>query len=237
MNIPSEKNENLQSQGRRFGCLHVTIFLLVAIIVTAGVTFWIVRSYVFPSEFKPVTLNAKEEQALNVKLERLDPLSQPVEERSKENRLQRRNETSDALQPERYSEADASREISLSERELNALLAKNTDLARKLAVDLSDNLISAKLLVPIDEDFPILGGQVIKVRAGLELAYEVGKPIVVLRGVSVMGVPVPNAWLGGIKNIDLVREFSAEEGFWKAFAEGVEDVRVEEGRLQIKLKE
>jgi hypothetical protein len=92
-------------------------------------------------------------------------------------------------------------------------------------------------LVPVDEDFPILGGQVIKVRAGLELSYKAGKPIVVVRGVSIMGVPIPNAWLGGIKNIDLVREFSAEEGFWKAFADGVEDVRVEEGHLQIKLKE
>ena len=237
MNISAGNNANLQSQGRRFGCLHVAILLLVAMIATAGVTFWIVRSYVFPSEFKPVTLNAKEEQALNVKLERLDPLSQPVEGRAQEKRLGRRDEKSDALQPERYSEAGASREISLSERELNALVAKNTDLARKLAIDLSDNLISAKLLVPVDEDFPVLGGQIIKVRAGLELAYEAGKPIVVLRGVSIMGVPVPNAWLGGIKNIDLVREFSAEEGFWKAFAEGVEDVRVEEGRLQIKLKE
>ena len=225
MNISAGNNANLQSQGRRFGCLHVAILLLVAMIATAGVTFWIVRSYVFPSEFKPVTLNAKEEQALNVKLERLDPLSQPAGGRQ------------ETLQPERYTEADASREISLSERELNALVAKNTDLARKLAIDLSDNLISAKLLVPVDEDFPVLGGQIIKVRAGLELAYEAGKPIVVLRGVSIMGVPVPNAWLGGIKNIDLVREFSAEEGFWKAFAEGVEDVRVEEGRLQIKLKE
>lgn len=235
--MSAENDANMQPHGRRFGCLHVTIFLLIAMIATAGVTFWIVRSYIFPSDFKPVTLNAKEEQTLNVKLERLDPLSQPTKDRSGETRTAPRDEKSDALQPERYSEADASREISLSERELNALLAKNTDLARKLAIDLSDNLISAKLLVPVDEDFPIFGGQVIKVRAGLELAYDRGKPIVALRGISIMGVPVPNAWLGGIKNIDLVREFSAEQGFWKAFAEGVEDVRVAEGRLQIKLKE
>ena len=74
-------------------------------------------------------------------------------------------------------------------------------------------------------------------RAGVELAYRSGKPVVVLKGVSLMGVPLPNAWLGGVKNIDLVQELGAERGFWKAFAEGVEDVRVEDGRLQIKLKE
>jgi hypothetical protein len=58
-----------------------------------------------------------------------------------------------------------------------------------------------------------------------------------VKGVSVMGVPIPNAWLGGIKNIDLVEEFAAEEGFWKAFAAGVEDLEVRDGQLWIKLKE
>ena len=54
-------------------------------------------------------------------------------------------------------------------------------------------------------------------RAGVELAYRQSRPIVVLKGVSVMGVPVPNAWLGGIKNIDLVNEYGEGDGFWQAF--------------------
>ena len=83
----------------------------------------------------------------------------------------------------------------------------------------------------------MLGGKIVKVKAGLELAYRDGRPIVALRGISIMGVPLPNAWLGGIKNIDLVREYGAEEGFWQAFAAGVEDIRVEQGRLRIALKE
>jgi len=199
--------------------------------VTIGVTLWIVKYYLFPSEFKPVELSAKEEQVLEAKLERLDSLQTTS--------LPRRDDSADAepLEPERYSEEGAERQIMLSERELNALLAKNTDLARKLAVDLSDDLVSAKLLVPVDEDFPIWGGQILKVRAGVELAYRDNKPIVILKGVSVMGVPVPNAWLGGLKNIDLVREFGSDEGFWKAFADGVNNIRIVEGNLQIELKE
>jgi hypothetical protein len=55
--------------------------------------------------------------------------------------------------------------------------------------------VSARLLVPVDPDFPILGGETLKVRAGLELAYRLGKPVVVLKGISVMGVPLPNAWM------------------------------------------
>ena len=101
-----------------------------------------------------------------------------------------------------------------------ALPARYTDLARKLAIDLSDDLVSAKLLLPVDEDFPIMGGRILKVRAGAELAYRNGKPVVVLRGVSIMGVPIPNAWLGGLKNVDLVSEFG-DAGFWKAFSDGV----------------
>jgi hypothetical protein len=52
-----------------------------------------------------------------------------------------------------------------------------------------------------------------------------------------MGIPIPNAWLGGLKNIDLISEFGDRNGFWSAFADGVEDIRVEEGQLKIQLKE
>jgi hypothetical protein len=106
-----------------------------------------------------------------------------------------------------------------------------------LAIDLSDDLVSAKLLLPVDEDFPLLGGKILRVRTGVVFTYDKGKPVVILKGVTIMGVPLPNAWLGGIKNIDLVKEFGADKGFWKTFSDGVEDLKIEEGRLKIKLKE
>ena len=74
------------------------------------------------------------------------------------------------------------------------------------------------------------------VKAGVELAYTSGRPVVVLRGVSVMGVPIPNAWLGNLKNVDLVGEFGADEGFWAAFADGVDDISVKDGSLDIRLR-
>jgi hypothetical protein len=209
-------------KGGRFGCGHVLLFVLLAVVATAGLTFWFVRSYVSPRDFEPVRLSVKEEKALEVKLEQLQVPPKKA---------------SPSLEPEPYSEGDADREISLTERELNALLAKNTDLARRLALDLSKDLVSAKLLLPVDEDFPILGGRTIRVRAGAEFAFEGGRPVVILKGVSVMGVPMPNAWLGGLKNIDLVSEFSADEGFWKAFADGVEHISIDEGKLKVRLKE
>jgi hypothetical protein len=98
-------------------------------------------------------------------------------------------------------------------------------------------MISVKLLIPLDPDFPMVGGQILKVKAGAELAYREGRPVIKLKGISLMGVPVPNAWLGGIKNIDLIKEFGAEEGFWKTFSDGIDSVSVVEGLLQLRFKE
>lgn len=216
---------------RRLRWYHVVLLMLVTIVVASAVTVWIVKFYVFPSEFKPVELSVREEKVLDAKLDRLDTMTMGEPTRKAPASDQ------EPMKPEAYSEVGARREVSFTEREVNALLAKNTDLARKLAIDLSEDLVSAKLIVPVDEDFPMLGGKTLKVRAGVELAYAGGRPIVVLKGISIMGVPLPNAWLGGLKNIDLVREFGDQEGFWKAFADGVEDIRVQEGHVRIKLKE
>ena len=117
------------------------------------------------------------------------------------------------------------------------MLAKNTDLAEKLAIDLSDNLASARIIIPLDPDLPILGGKTLKLNAGLELRYEDAKPVVMLRGISLWGAPLPNSWIGGIKNVDLVKEFGGDSGFWKSFSEGIEYVRVEDGKLSLQLKE
>ncbi len=224
-----------KAKARHFTSWQVLIFILIVIALSVGITVWIMHS-VFPSSFEPVVLNASEQQVLDEKLQRFELFQSQADRRASRSRPFS-STAEDALAPEAYSEVGASREIRLSEKELNSLLAKNTDLATRLAIDLSDNLASAKLLVHLDEDFPLLGGNTVKLTAGAELAYATGKPIVKLRGVSVWGVPIPNAWLGGIKNVDLIQEFGQEPGFWKAFADGVEAIEVKQGHLLIQLKE
>ena len=203
----------------------VLLIILVTVVTTAGITYWVVSRYLFQKEFAPIRLKPSEEQVLQQKLQAIG-----IE-------LEKTGPGAGALTPEPYSEVGASREVRFTEREVNGLLAKNTDLAQRLAFDLSNNLLSAKLLVPLEEDFPILGGKTLRIHAGAELAFQNNRPTVVLRGVSIMGVPIPNAWLGSLKNVDLVREFGGDRGFWKTFADGIEYIRVEEGRLTVKLKE
>lgn len=216
---------------------HVVWIVIVTILLTAAATFWLLRTYIYAKDFTPVELAVDEQRVLDGKLRTLgfDPqtgnVAVPVDQSGTP-------ETDrEWLRPERYAEEGAPREVSFSERELNALLASNKDIARKLAVDLADDLVSARLLVHVDPDFPIMGGKTLRVAAGVEMAFRQARPVVVLKGVSVMGIPIPNAWLGGLKNIDLIGEFGDQGGFWQGFGDGVDDIRVEEGRLKVKLKE
>ncbi len=239
-----EKNNNNATSKiakRRFSCLQVFGVILIAVIVTAGVAIFIFKIYFFPSEFKPVELNTAEEKVLAAKLEKFNSI-ETDSNLHKDDGLNTQSRSEHGypitqLEPEPYNEKNAKMEIQFTERELNGLLANNTDLARKLAIDLSDDLVSAKLLLPVDTDFPVFGGKTIRLKSGIAFTYNNGKPVVILKGITIMGMPVPNAWLGGIKNIDLVEKFGTEKGFWQAFSDGVEDIKVEEGLLKIRLKE
>lgn len=201
------------------------VFAVVVLgaLVTALATVWAVKQFVFPDRFTPVRLNAQEAVVLEAKLQRLG--------------ADRAGAQARPLEPEPYSEVGARREVVLSERELNAYIARNTDLATRLALDLSENLASAKLLVTLDPQAPVLGGRTVQLTAGLALGYAEGRPVVALKGVKLWGVPIPDAWLGGLKNVDLVEAYGGQAGFWQGFAAGVEDLKVEEGRLRIRLKE
>ena len=222
---------NTNKPAKKKGLSGIKLFLLVIVVAifTSFLTVWLATVYFFPKQFKPVELSKSESQVLADKLDRLDPTTG--------SKTYRTDKSGKVLIPEKYTEDAASRHIIFTERELNALLAQNTDLAEKLAIDLSKNLASARLIIPLDPDLPLLGGKTLKLSAGLELRYEEAKPVVRLRGISLWGAPLPNSWLGGIKNIDLVQEFGGESGFWKSFTDGIEYIRVEDGKLSLQLKE
>ena len=218
--------DNPQGRDKKGGCLKIALIVICVACLTSVLTVWLAKLYLFPKEFKPVHLNAQEVQALDTKIKAITTENTyPPEAHQKED-----------LTPERYTEKNANREIRHTERELNGLLAKNTDMAKKLAIDLSDDLASAKLLIPLDPELPFFGGKTLKVTAGMELRYNNQRPVAILKGVSIWGVPIPNEWLGGIKNIDLFREFGMDQGFWHTFAAGVDDIHIENGKLTIRLK-
>lgn len=244
-NTEGEQNSFESEKKSGFSGMQVFGIIVAVITVTVIVTLLLVKYYFFPSAFKPVVLTPKEEQRLEQKLDSFSAIDTTTLENQSSGSLFDRGKDPNKdefdhdgkLKPKVYSEEGANRTIKFTEREVNALLAKNTDLAEKLAIDFTKNIVSFKLLVPIDQDFPVMGGKTIRLHGGAELAYRQKRPIVKLKGISLMGVPIPNSWLGGIKNIDLVQEFGADEGFWKGLSDGVESVTVGDGNLEIKLKE
>lgn len=203
--------------------------ILIAAAVSV-VTVWLCFTLLFPSSIRPVTLDAQEQAALQKKVRTLHldlETAPPAAQGGRDERV---------LEPEPYSEENAQRDITFTEREVNALLATNTDLAGKVAIDLSAGLVSAKALIPLDPDMPVFGGKTLKISAGMALGFKNGRPQVILRGVSVWGVPIPNDWLGQLKNVDLVEQYG-DAGFWKSFAAGVDNIAVGNGTLTIRLRE
>lgn len=226
------------------GALKTFLIVLLAIFIAIVAGAWVVKKYIFPTELEPVALTQQEKVEVNAKLKKLgyqgDGLAVEGQVSSGESGNISREDKFDEdgrLVPERYSEEGAVREVRFSQKELNGMLAASPEMAERLAVDLSDNMASAKLLIPIPEDFPVMAGQTMKINAGLEMSFVNNRPSIVLKGVSLWGVPVPNAWLGNLKNVDLISQFGDQDGFWKAFADGIETLQVQDGELYIKLKE
>ncbi len=210
--------------------LGVLAMLAAAVVVTAGGTAWWLSSNVYAKPFEPTRLDDQEQAVLSTKLASLEVTARQAAPAA---------DVPSGLPPEPqpYSEDDATREISLTERELNSMVAREPDVARRVAIDLAEDLISVKLLVPVDPDFPVLGGKTLRFNFGLELGFAAGRPVVAIRGVSLGGVPVPSAWWGDIKNQNLVEKFGTDGGFWDRFAKGVENIQVREGHLWVQLKE
>jgi hypothetical protein len=233
MNDKSENNAAQTTNKFRLGCLQLSAIAMGIIFISALLTAWWVKHNIYASKITPTTLNTEEQKVLESKLARLEKSAQ------KHGAIQKKKpyESTQPLEPEPYTEEDASREISLTERELNALIANQEEIAQKVAIDLSENLVSVKLVVPVDEEILFLGGKTLRLKLGIALSYEKEQPIVVLQGVTLGGIPMPNAWLGYLKHKNLVDEFGSKKGFWKLFADGVEDIKVEEGRIGIRLKD
>jgi len=225
-----------------FGGLFLTFLLAFAVIF-----FWF-RSYFYASPLTPVELSAKEEQTLEKKLEQLSGASSESSTDSAvpavakvpapavasgEPEVYDENE----LEPEPYSEDDSKRTLFFTEKELNSMIAKNEDMAENVSVDLADDLVSVKWLVHMPDDLIFLGGKTLKLNLGAKVAFVNDQPVIELKGVSLGGVPIPNAWLGELKHKDLVKEFGEDGGFWQKFKEGIEELEIVEGAVRIRLKE
>lgn len=126
-----------------------------------------------------------------------------------------------------------SKEIVLTERELNGLINQNTQLGGKLKLTLGTGEIHARIETDMEEGLPVVGGKKLKAKARFIVKSGNGRPSLVLDDLTVWGASLPNDWLGGMKGKDLLGEIFGSGGGLR----GIEELRIERGRLVIRLAE
>ncbi len=200
--------ENLAAPGKSpftSSCLFKALIISVFLLLAIGGIFWW-----FNRPIQPVQLTAQEKSAVEAKVEAIQKPAEAQYEKG-------------------------SKEIVLTERELNGLLNEKTTLGKSVSFELVTNAIHARVETDLDPDLPIVGGKRLKARARFLVGDTLGKPSFILDDVTVWGVSLPNDWLGGIKGRDVFSEIlgGAESGQ----IAGVKEFKIESGRLIIRLAE
>jgi hypothetical protein len=128
-----------------------------------------------------------------------------------------------------------SKTLKLTEREINGLLNANTDLGKSVRLELAQDAINAYIAVKIPEDFPLGGGKMFRARGRFRLSLgNAGQPYAILEDVTVFGLSLPKAWLGGIKGENLLGQ---AVGPRNQFLKGIKSLRVEPGVLMIEVED
>jgi len=205
----------------------ILVLLLSVLLVVAGLR---IHYLMQVERDTPVALTPAELSVLDAKLARLREAAVGTAPVAAEAPDRAGAEQDAAVIPEVYEEDPEHRQLRFTERELNAAIARDPALAGRVAVRLSPGQVSSSFLVDVPEELPLLGGRRLRVQAGLLLVTEGERVQARLIGVTVAGVPLPNAWLGGLKGTDLL-EGSGLGGL----GAGIETVEVGEGWVALRL--
>ncbi len=205
---------------RKRGCLVPTLIgFIVVLLVLVGLLLW------FNRPIKPVQLSAQEKAVVEQKVEAIQqtqdkPASSPPA-------------TPGTTPPAEPKYEKGSRDIILTERELNGLLNEQ-QLGDKLKFELGTDAINVRLETDLDKDLPIVGGKRLKARARFLVKSDASGDHLVIEDVTIWGISLPNDWLGQLKGKDLLGEAIGGQGGKIA---GVEEMKIEPGQLKIRLKE
>jgi hypothetical protein len=198
--------------------LIITGIVLTCCLLTAVGTVWWVKRNLYASPLHPVELSLTEQSALNDKLAQLE-LAEEV------------------VPPPSAPENKDPRTLFLTAKEINAFMA-DQGIGEQVKIDLSRNRIAANFLLPIDENAPLFAGTTLRIRLAISaLMSETGKLVIKVDDISLGGIPLPNAWLGDIKGLDLVSGEIGNDPAVQRFVSGIKDFRLENGQVQIVLNE
>lgn len=202
----------------------VAVILGTAGIAAAGTAWWVKHNF-YASALDPVKLSVAERDVLESKLA---ALNEAGAEKSPEQ-----------VAAEKQAAAELEkRTLTLSEREINAFLAEQ-GLGEQIKVHLGNGTGSAEAIVPIEPDAPLLGGKTLRIKCAFNAAMDGSQKLAFsISDISVSGVPLPNAWLGNIKGLNLFEnaDINADPAV-KGFLAGIRDFRIADGALRLVLNE
>jgi hypothetical protein len=125
----------------------------------------------------------------------------------------------------------------LTEREINGLLNANTDLGKSVRLEFARDAINAYVVVPIPQDFPVGGGKMFRARSRFRMSLgNDGAPYAILDDVTVFGVSLPKAWLGGLKGENLLDQAAGQRN-GRPVLRGIKSLRVEPGALVLEVED
>jgi hypothetical protein len=185
------------------------IVMAALLLVIGGLWYWHTRP------IQPVVLTGPEKSVVEAKVEAIQKPGEPVG-------------------PGEPVYEKGSKEIIFTERELNGLLNQNTTLGDTVRFELATGAVHARIETDLDPDLPLVGGKRLKARARFLVGHEPGSARLVLDDLTIWGISLPNDWLGGLKGHNLLEEALGAQSGGIA---GVEEFRVESGRLIIRLAE
>jgi hypothetical protein len=204
---------------RKRGCLVPGLVgFIVVLLVLIGLWFW------FNRPIKPVQLSAEEKAVVEQKVEAIQAPASPGTPAAPSN---------SPAAPAEPKYEKGSRDIVLTERELNGLLNEQ-QLGEKLKFELATDAVHVRLEHDFEPDTPLVGGKHLKARARFLVKSDATGAHLVIEDVTVWGISLPNDWLGQLKGKDLLGEAIGGKGGKIA---GLEEMKIEPGQIKIRLKE
>ena len=130
-----------------------------------------------------------------------------------------------------------SKVLRLTDREINGLLNANTDLGNSVRLEFATDAVNTYVAVRIPQDFPIGGGRMFRARGRFRVSLgNGGAPYAILEDVTVFGLSLPKAWLGGLKGENLISQAIGERN-GSPILQGIKSLRVEPGALVLEVED
>jgi hypothetical protein len=218
-----------------YGC-GTLIALLLVIVATVVLTLWWIQRPI-----KPVVLSAQEKASVVQKLQHIGGgnTSAPAPNRRAKAGAPPPVAAADLAENKGQDQpyTPGSKVLKLTEREINGLLNANTDLGQAVRLEFAQDAINAYVAVRIPQDFPVGGGKMFRARGRFRVSLgNDATPYAILEDITVFGLSLPKAWLGGLKGENLIGQAMGERN-GKPILQGIKSLRVEPGALVLEVED